>query len=65
MREYAAQCLRRADAADTPEQKALLIGMAQAWLALAEQSERVSRVLERGQGHDSLTDDPAAPRSGT
>jgi hypothetical protein len=41
MRAQAADCLRSAERAETPEQKTLLVGMAQAWLALAEQAERI------------------------
>jgi hypothetical protein len=47
MREHAAQCLRAAEDAPTPQHKALLIGMAQAWLALAEQTERVMDIAQR------------------
>jgi hypothetical protein len=43
--EYAAQCLRQAKATTVPEQKALLLMMAQAWHRLAEQSERIRSLL--------------------
>jgi hypothetical protein len=45
MREHAAECLRLAEAAETAEQKALLLGMAQAWLALAEQAAHIRALV--------------------
>ena len=36
-RKQAEQCMRRAQAADTPELKAILISMARTWTALAVQ----------------------------
>jgi hypothetical protein len=48
--EYAAQCIRQARDTKVPEQKALLLMMAQAWRRMAEQTERVRRVLEGQAG---------------
>jgi hypothetical protein len=45
--EYAAECLRQAEATDVPEQKALLLTMAQAWDRLARQSEHIRSLLGR------------------
>jgi hypothetical protein len=45
--EYAAQCLRQAEETEVPEQKALLLTMAQAWERLASQSERIRAMLRR------------------
>lgn len=53
--EYAAQCVRQAEATEVPEQKALLLTMAQAWERLAAQSERI-RALLRKDGSDSETE---------
>jgi hypothetical protein len=41
LHEQAAECLRLADAEQSSEQKVILIGIAHAWLALAEQRERL------------------------
>jgi hypothetical protein len=43
--EYAAQCIRQAKEATAPEQKALLLMMAQAWERLEKQSERFRSLL--------------------
>jgi hypothetical protein len=43
--EYAEQCVRQAEEAKAPEQKALLLLMAQAWGRLANQSERIRSLL--------------------
>jgi hypothetical protein len=40
LHEQAAECLRLADAAPSSEEREILIGIAHAWLALAEQRER-------------------------
>jgi hypothetical protein len=45
--EYAAECVRKAGETDVPEQKALLLTMAQAWERLASQSERIHALLRR------------------
>jgi hypothetical protein len=45
--EYAAQCVREAQGRDAPEQKALLLMMAQAWTRMAKQAERIRAVVER------------------
>jgi hypothetical protein len=42
LHEQASECLRLADAAESSEQRTLLIGIAHAWLALAEQRERLA-----------------------
>ena len=41
LHEQAAECLRLADAEQSSEQRVILIGIAHAWLALAEQRERL------------------------
>jgi hypothetical protein len=41
MHEQAAECLRLADVAPSSEERTILIGIAHAWLALAEQRERM------------------------
>jgi hypothetical protein len=46
LHEQAGECLRLADAAQSSEQRMLLIGMAHAWLALAEQRERLVAIPE-------------------
>jgi hypothetical protein len=45
--EYAAECVRQAEKTDVPEQKALLLTMAQAWERLATQSERIRALLNK------------------
>ena len=45
--EYAAQCVRQAQDTDVPEQKALLLMMAQAWARMARQAERIRALLDR------------------
>ena len=51
LHEQASECLRLADAAQSTEQRVLLIGMAQAWLALAEQRERLAAIPEADAQH--------------
>jgi hypothetical protein len=46
LHEQAGECLRLADAAQSSEQRMLFIGMAQAWLALAEQKGRLALTPE-------------------
>ena len=41
LHEQAAECLRLADAEQSSEQRVILISIAHAWLALAEQRERL------------------------
>ena len=41
LHEQAGECVRLADAAETSEQRMVLISLAHAWLALAEQRERL------------------------
>ena len=43
-RAYAAQCLIVAQSHDEPGEKLALIDMAQAWITLAEQTEKNGRV---------------------
>jgi hypothetical protein len=50
--EYAAQCIRQARETKFPEQKALLLMMAQAWKRMAEQTERMRDVLRRTAGRE-------------
>jgi len=45
--EYADQCIRQARETNVPEQKALLLMMAQAWRRMAAQSDRMRDVLRR------------------
>jgi hypothetical protein len=51
--EYAGQCIRQARETQIPEQKALLLMMAQAWNRLAEQTERIGDVLKRTAGNET------------
>jgi hypothetical protein len=51
LHEQAGECLRLADAAQSSEQRLLLIGMAHAWLALAQQRERLMATLEADAEH--------------
>jgi hypothetical protein len=44
--EYAAQCVRQAQETDVPEQKALLLMMAQAWARLTGQAERIKALFD-------------------
>jgi hypothetical protein len=46
LHEQASDCLKLADAAESPEQRMLLIGIAHAWLALAEQRERLAAAVD-------------------
>jgi hypothetical protein len=41
----AAQCFKMADAAKVPDDRAMLLAMAQAWLDLAVEEEQVSKVV--------------------
>lgn len=41
-REYAADCMRRAEGEQTPEDKTILLNMALAWVRLAQQSQAVA-----------------------
>jgi len=43
--KHAADCLRRAQQTSLAEHKALLVMMAQAWVQVAEQTERLRSVL--------------------
>jgi hypothetical protein len=44
----AEECVQRAQESKSPEQKALLIEMAQSWLRLAEQAGRIEALAKRG-----------------
>ena len=48
--QYAAQCIREAQDRDAPEQKALLLMMAQAWNRMAGQAERIRELIDRTSG---------------
>lgn len=41
-KEYAADCMRRAEGEDKPEDKTILLNMALAWVRLAQQSQQAS-----------------------
>jgi hypothetical protein len=45
--DYAAQCVREAQQTEIPEQKALLLMMAQAWSRLTKQAEHIRALLDR------------------
>jgi hypothetical protein len=51
LHEQAGECLRLADAAQTSEQRLLLISMAHAWLALAQQRERLMATPDADAQH--------------
>jgi hypothetical protein len=51
LHDQAGECLRLADGAQSPEQRVLLLGMAHAWLALAEQRERLAAISEANVEH--------------
>jgi hypothetical protein len=51
LHEQAGECLRLADGAQSSEQRMLLIGMAHAWLALAEQRARLVAIPEANAQH--------------
>jgi hypothetical protein len=46
-RKMAEQCMRRAQAANASEVKAILISMARTWTALAVQAERLQTLTDR------------------
>jgi hypothetical protein len=47
--EYADQCLRLAEAADSPKEKALLLHMAQAWRRLSDQAEHIAALVDEAR----------------
>jgi len=61
-RQHAEDCLRRAKGAHAPGAKALLLQMAETWLAMAEKSEKVIGPVRprRGERADSSSVDGAA-----
>ena len=46
-RRYAEECVRMAQETHVPEHRALLIDMAQRWIELAEQADRIQGLLDR------------------
>ena len=60
-RQHAEDCLRRAKGAHAPGAKALLLQMAETWLAMAEKSEKAIGPVRRGRadGGDSRATDGA------
>jgi len=55
-REYAADCVRKAQGEDTPEDRNILLNVALAWLRLARQTE----TMEAAAHDDVGTDDESA-----
>ncbi len=45
LRRQAEECVRRAQHTDAPQQKAILIQMAQYWLKLAEHAEQLQTLV--------------------
>jgi hypothetical protein len=45
-RRRAAECVRQAESAETPQHKALLLEMAQKWLQLADQATTIQELLD-------------------
>jgi hypothetical protein len=41
-KEYAADCMRRAEGEDKPEDKTILLNIALAWVRLAQQSQQAN-----------------------
>lgn len=52
--EYAADCLRRAENEDTPEDKNILLNLALAWVRLAQQT----RAIGQAEGAAVPPDEP-------
>jgi hypothetical protein len=46
-KEYAADCMRRADSEQTPEDKTILLNMALAWVRLAQQSQQAASLAAK------------------
>jgi hypothetical protein len=66
-RQHAEDCLRRAKGAHAPGAKALLLQMAETWLAMAEKSEKIIGPMRTGRGEASgisTADDAAGPGRG-
>jgi hypothetical protein len=51
--DYAAECVRQAEQTEVPEQRALLLTMAQAWERLAAQSERIRAIMRRADSDNT------------
>jgi hypothetical protein len=47
--DYADQCVRLAEAVDSPKERALLLHMAQAWRRLSEQAERIAELVDEAK----------------
>ena len=47
--DYADQCVRLAESADSPKEKALLLHMAQAWRRLSEQADRIAELVDQAK----------------
>ena len=47
-RQYAAECVRRAETEQKPEDKTLLLNLALAWIRLAQQSQAAGADRHRG-----------------
>ena len=63
-RQHAEDCLRRAKGAHAPGAKALLLQMAETWLAMAEKSEKAIGPVRRGRaegGDIRAVDGASAP----
>jgi hypothetical protein len=47
--DYADNCVRLAEVAQSPKEKALLLHMAQSWRRLAEQAERIAALVDEAK----------------
>ena len=59
-REYAADCVRRAQSEPTPEDRIIVLNIALAWLRLAEQTEALKEEVEldaRPEADEPATED--------
>jgi len=59
-REYAADCVRRAQNEPTPEDRIMVLNIALAWLRLAEQTEALKEEVEldaRPEADEPATED--------
>jgi hypothetical protein len=59
-RQYAADCVRRAEGEPTPEDRNILLNVALAWVRLARQSQAVGSAAASADD----TDAPAATQAG-
>ena len=53
-RQRAAECVQQAQDAQGAQNRALLLQMAQKWVELADQAERIQSLLDSDQGQDFL-----------